>query len=60
MTENIKTTAVRKRSFARRLREMGFDIIAVRANRRYPDQDVYIFEATPELKTELGKMINEL
>ena len=57
---NIRTVAVRKRSFACRLREMGFEILAVRANRRYPEQNVYIFERSQDLDEQLTKMIAEL
>lgn len=58
--KNVRTVAVRKRSFACRLRNMGFEILAVRANWRYPEQNVYIFERSQELDDQLSRMIEEL
>jgi hypothetical protein len=56
----IKTRAVRKRSFACILRNKGYKLLAVRANRKYPEHDVYIFEATPEFDKDLTELIEEI
>ena len=45
----MKTKAVRSQRIAWLLRKEGFKIIDVVPNRRRPNLDVYIFEATPEL-----------
>ena len=45
----MKTKAVRSQRIAWLLRKEGFKIIDVTPNRRRPNLDVYIFEATPEL-----------
>ena len=42
-----KTKAVRSQRIAWLLRKEGFKIIDVVPNRRRPNLDVYIFEATP-------------
>lgn len=60
MKENIKFKAVRRKKFACALRDQGFELLETRANRRYPEQDVYIFEATPELKAALNELIENM
>ena len=57
MKENIPTKAIRKRKYANILVRQGFRMIAVRQNKRFPEQDVYIFEYTPELDKALGELI---
>jgi len=55
--KRIKTKAVRSQRIAWLLRKEGFKIIDVTPNRRRPNLDVYIFEATPELCTALDTHI---
>lgn len=45
----MKTKAVRSQRIAWLLRKEGFKILGITPNRRRPNLDVYIFEATPEL-----------
>ena len=52
-----KTKAVRSQRIAWLLRKEGFKIIDVVPNRRRPNLDVYIFEATPELCASLDTHI---
>lgn len=49
----MKTKAVRSQRIAWLLRKEGFKILGITPNRRRPNLDVYIFEATPELCTAL-------
>lgn len=53
----MKTKAVRNQRIAWLLRKEGFKIIDVTPNRRRPNLDVYIFEATPELCVALDTHI---
>lgn len=60
MNYNVKFKAVRKKKFACILKDKGFKMLGTRANRRYPEQDVYIFEKTPELQKALNELIENM
>ena len=60
MKENIKFKAVRRKKFACALRDQGFELLEKRANYKYPDQDVYIFEKTPEFQNALNKLFENM
>lgn len=51
--------AVRSKNIARKLRIEGFKIIRKEPNVRFPEQDVYIFEATPELVIRLRELVED-
>lgn len=53
----MKTKAVRSQRIAWLLRKEGFKILGITPNRRRPNLNVYIFEATPELCTALDTHI---
>ena len=60
MDGNIRFKAIRKKEFACSLRDQGFKILEVRANKRFPEQDVYIFEKTPEFQEALDKLFENM
>lgn len=55
----MKTKAVRSQRIAWLLRKEGFKILGITPNRRRPNLDVYIFEATPELCASLDTHIQK-
>ena len=58
--ETARFKAVRKRKFACILKDKGHQLLCVRANRRYPEQNVWIFKNTPEFQRDLDELIKEL
>ena len=47
------------RKLTRKLERRGFVVVKIAPNRRFPNQNVYYFEETPELRKAVNKLTSE-